>query len=99
MTSVGDVMSRNLLTVEATTALAAAAERMCDLNVGAILVLSGDVGSGILTERGVLGRRGRDECRRVDDARPGDDRFGGDHEPCRLDHDPRRLPTSARHER
>ena len=54
MTSVGDVMSRNLLTVEATTALAAAAARMCDLNVGAILVLSGDSVSGILTERDVL---------------------------------------------
>jgi CBS domain-containing protein len=54
MTSVGDVMSRNLLTVEPTTALAAAAARMCDLNVGAILVLSGDSVSGILTERDVL---------------------------------------------
>ncbi len=54
MTSVGDVMSRNLLTVEATTALAAAAARMCDLNVGAILVLSGNAVSGILTERDVL---------------------------------------------
>ena len=54
MTSVGDVMSRNLLTVESTTALAKAAERMCDLNVGAILVLSGDSVSGILTERDVL---------------------------------------------
>jgi signal-transduction protein with cAMP-binding, CBS, and nucleotidyltransferase domain len=54
MTSVGDVMSRNLLTVEATTALASAAERMCDLNVGAILVLSGNSVSGILTERDVL---------------------------------------------
>jgi signal-transduction protein with cAMP-binding, CBS, and nucleotidyltransferase domain len=54
MTSVGDVMSRNLLTVESTTALAKAAERMCDLNVGAILVLTGDAVSGILTERDVL---------------------------------------------
>lgn len=54
MTSVGEVMSRNLLTVEATTALAAAAERMCNLNVGAILVLSGNAVSGILTERDVL---------------------------------------------
>jgi signal-transduction protein with cAMP-binding, CBS, and nucleotidyltransferase domain len=51
---VGEVMSRNLLTVEATTALAAAAERMCDRDVGAILVLSGDSVSGILTERDVL---------------------------------------------
>jgi CBS domain-containing protein len=54
MTSVGDVMSRNLLTVEATTALAAAAARMCDLNVGAILVLNGESVTGILTERDVL---------------------------------------------
>lgn len=54
MTSVGDVMSRNLLTVEATTALAAAATRMCERDVGAILVLTGDSVSGILTERDVL---------------------------------------------
>jgi CBS domain-containing protein len=54
MTAVGEVMSRNLLTVEATTPLQAAAERMCDLNVGAILVLNGESVSGILTERDVL---------------------------------------------
>ena len=51
---VGDVMSRNLLTVEATTPLQQAAERMCNLNVGAILVLTGDSVTGILTERDVL---------------------------------------------
>ena len=52
--TVGEVMSRNLLTVEATTPLQRAAERMCDLNVGAILVLTGDAVTGILTERDVL---------------------------------------------
>jgi CBS domain-containing protein len=51
---VGDVMTRELLTVEAATPLQAAAERMCDRNVGAILVLNGDALSGILTERDVL---------------------------------------------
>jgi CBS domain-containing protein len=51
---VGDVMTRNLLTVEATTPLQRAAVRMCDLNVGAILVLTGDAVTGILTERDVL---------------------------------------------
>jgi CBS domain-containing protein len=54
MASVGDVMSRNLLTVESMTPLQAAAERMCDRDVGAILVLTGDSVSGILTERDVL---------------------------------------------
>ncbi|HZS24393.1 MAG TPA: CBS domain-containing protein [Gaiellaceae bacterium] len=54
MPEVGEVMTRNLLTVEATTPLAKAAERMCDRDVGAILVLSGDTVSGILTERDVL---------------------------------------------
>ena len=54
MTTVGEVMSHNLLTVEAMTPLAQAAERMSDRGVGAILVLSGDSVSGILTERDVL---------------------------------------------
>jgi CBS domain-containing protein len=54
MTSVGDVMSRNLLTVEPATELRQAAERMSERGVGAILVLSGDHVSGILTERDVL---------------------------------------------
>ncbi|HET8528175.1 MAG TPA: CBS domain-containing protein [Gaiellaceae bacterium] len=52
--NVGDVMKRELLTAEAATPLQVAAERMCDRNVGAILVLNGDAISGILTERDVL---------------------------------------------
>ena len=52
--TVGDVMSGNLLTVEATTPLNAAAERMCYRGVGAILVQTGDSESGHLTERDVL---------------------------------------------
>lgn len=52
--NVGEVMTRNLLTVEATTPLQKAAERMCDVNVGAILVLNGNSVTGILTERDVL---------------------------------------------
>src|SRR5579884_1657641 len=51
---VGDVMSRSLLTTEPTTPLQEAAERMCETNVGAILVLSAGSVSGILTERDVL---------------------------------------------
>jgi CBS domain-containing protein len=47
-------MSRNLLTVDPTTPLAEAAERMSDRGVGAALVLSNDHVSGILTERDVL---------------------------------------------
>ena len=54
MTTVGDVMSRNLLTVDPTTPLAEAAQRMSDRGVGAALVLSNDHVSGILTERDVL---------------------------------------------
>ena len=54
MATVGEVMSRNLLTVEPTTGLSEAAERMSDRGVGAALVLSGESVSGILTERDVL---------------------------------------------
>ena len=54
MATVADVMSRQLLTVEPATALAAAAAQMNDRGVGAALVLTGEVVSGILTERDVL---------------------------------------------
>jgi CBS domain-containing protein len=54
MPTVGDVMTRNLLTVEPATELREAAERMSNRGVGAILVLSGESVSGILTERDVL---------------------------------------------
>ena len=46
MTTVGEVMSRNLLTVEPTTGLSEAAARMSDRGVGAALVLSGESVSG-----------------------------------------------------
>ena len=54
MATVGEVMSRNLLTVEPATELRDAAQRMSERGVGAILVLSGNHVSGILTERDVL---------------------------------------------
>ena len=54
MTTVRDMMSTALLTVEATTPLAEAAARMDARRVGAALVLNGDRLSGILTERDVL---------------------------------------------
>ncbi len=54
MATVGDVMSRNLLTVDPATPLADAAARMNDRGVGAALVLSGEQVSGILTERDIL---------------------------------------------
>jgi CBS domain-containing protein len=54
MTTVGEVMSRNLLTVDPTTSLSEAAARMSDRGVGAALVLSNDRVEGILTERDVL---------------------------------------------
>lgn len=54
MTTVADVMSRNLLTVEPTTDLSRAAAAMNERGVGAALVLTGEHVSGILTERDVL---------------------------------------------
>jgi CBS domain-containing protein len=54
MTTVGEVMSRNLLTVDPTTSLSEAAARMTDRGVGAALVLANDRVEGILTERDVL---------------------------------------------
>ena len=54
MHTVGDVMSQNLLTVDTVTSLTDAAARMCDRDVGAILVVAGDKLIGILTERDIL---------------------------------------------
>jgi CBS domain-containing protein len=54
MATVGEVMSRNLLTVDPKLPLAEAATKMCDRGVGAALVISNDHVSGILTERDVL---------------------------------------------
>jgi len=54
MTTVGEVMSRNLLTVDPVTTLHEAAAHMSERGVGAVLVLSGESVSGILTERDVL---------------------------------------------
>jgi len=54
MATVGDVMSTNLLTVEASLPLAEAARRMHERSVGAVLVLADGRVRGILTERDVL---------------------------------------------
>jgi CBS domain-containing protein len=54
MTTVGEVMTRNLLTVDPTETLHEAAEKMSERGVGAALVISNDHVSGILTERDVL---------------------------------------------
>jgi CBS domain-containing protein len=54
MATVGEVMSRNLLTVDPTASLHQAAARMSERGVGAALVMSSDHVSGILTERDVL---------------------------------------------
>jgi CBS domain-containing protein len=54
MATVGEVMSRSLLTVDPKLDLAEAAAKMCDRGVGAALVISNDHVSGILTERDVL---------------------------------------------
>jgi CBS domain-containing protein len=47
-------MSRDLLTVDSTLALAEVAARMVEREVGAVLVLEGERLAGILTERDVL---------------------------------------------
>jgi predicted transcriptional regulator len=54
MTTVGDVMSRDLLTIEQGTSLVDAAAAMTERRVGAVLVVAGDRLTGILTERDVL---------------------------------------------
>jgi CBS domain-containing protein len=54
MATVGEVMSRNLLTVEPTTSISEAAAAMTERGVGAAVVLTGNTVSGILTERDVL---------------------------------------------
>jgi len=54
MAVVGDVMSRNLLTVEESTPLVEAAASMTKRRVGAVLVMEGERLIGIVTERDVL---------------------------------------------
>jgi CBS domain-containing protein len=54
MTTVGEIMSRGLLTTEAGTTLTAAAQAMSERHVGAVLVVEGEALRGILTERDVL---------------------------------------------
>jgi CBS domain-containing protein len=54
MTTVGEVMSRDLLTVEQETPLVEAAAAMTARRVGAVLIVSGGRLTGILTERDVL---------------------------------------------
>ncbi|HEX2506410.1 MAG TPA: CBS domain-containing protein [Gaiellaceae bacterium] len=54
MSTIERHMSRNLLTARPDERLAAAAKRMADRGVGAVLVLDGARLAGILTERDVL---------------------------------------------
>jgi CBS domain-containing protein len=54
MATVRDVMSTNLLTVDATATLTEAAALMDARGVGSALVLNGEHVSGILTERDIL---------------------------------------------
>ena len=54
MTVVADLMSRDLLTVGPDDPLGAAAKRMVDRGVGAVLVLQGGRLEGILTERDLM---------------------------------------------
>ena len=54
VTSVGDVMSRNLLTVAPEATLVEAASAMTGRSVGAALVVAGERLVGILTERDIL---------------------------------------------
>jgi CBS domain-containing protein len=54
MPVIGNHMSRDLLSVGADERIAAAARRMVDRGVGAVLVMDGERLAGILTERDVL---------------------------------------------
>ena len=54
MATVGDVMSRNLLTIEQDSTLVEAAAAMTARRVGAVLIVAGDRLTGILTERDVM---------------------------------------------
>jgi signal-transduction protein with cAMP-binding, CBS, and nucleotidyltransferase domain len=54
MKTVGDVMTRDLLTIEQETTLVDAAAAMTRRQVGAVLIVSGDRLTGILTERDAL---------------------------------------------
>ena len=54
MPLIGNHMSRDLLSVGADERIAAAARRMVDRDVGAVLVMDGERLAGILTERDVL---------------------------------------------
>ncbi|MFN8221857.1 MAG: CBS domain-containing protein [Gaiellales bacterium] len=60
MTTVGSIMSRELLAVAADTTLTDAARKMKGGRVGAVVVLEGDALKGILTERDVLRAVGED---------------------------------------
>jgi CBS domain-containing protein len=54
MPTVGNHMTRDLLTIEPGAALTEAARRMASRGVGAVVVLEGDRLAGILTERDLL---------------------------------------------
>jgi CBS domain-containing protein len=54
MTTVGEIMSRSLLTVDPSMGLTEVAQQMDGRGVGAVLVFSGGALAGILTERDVL---------------------------------------------
>jgi CBS domain-containing protein len=54
MPVVANHMTKDLLTVEAEATLGAAAKRMAERGVGAVVVLAGERLAGILTERDIL---------------------------------------------
>ncbi len=54
MPVVANHMTKDLLTLEAETTLAAAAKRMAERGVGAVVILAGKRLAGILTERDIL---------------------------------------------
>jgi len=54
MATIGERMSRQLLTTEPSSTLGDAAKRMVERNVGSIVVVDGERVVGILTERDIL---------------------------------------------
>jgi CBS domain-containing protein len=69
MATVGEIMSRDLLTVEPGAAIADVVRQMHEREVGAVLVLTGEQLVGIFTERDVLhaAATGRLEGTKVED--------------------------------
>ena len=60
MPKVQDIMTRNVVSIQASDTLQAAAQRMRELNIGALPVCEGDALVGMVTDRDISERRPKD---------------------------------------